>query len=211
MTRDYLVRATYNYLQRFATTEKNLRDVLERKVRRRLLDAKADIWGLTEDAGGDTDVGTGRDIDEEDGSGQDSGELYIQAQGWIEEIVQKAVKQNLVNDRQFAAARAVSLVRGGNSKMMVVQKLQAKGVDSDVVAEVMQDLSDEHKDMDLSAAVKYVRKRRFGAFSSRHDGTEVVEKELASMCRAGFPYGLVNKILKMSKDELEEILFQIRF
>lgn len=176
LTRDYLVRATYNYLQRFATTERNLRDVLDRKVRRRLPES-------------------------------DSDELYEQAKEWIEDIVQKTVQQNLVNDRQFAEARAASLIRSGNSKMKISQKLQAKGVTPDIVEEVIQGLSEQYEDMDFLAAVKYVRKRRFGAFSNRHDGRDIVEKELASMCRAGFSYTLANRILKMPHEELEELLY----
>ncbi|MCK5425298.1 MAG: RecX family transcriptional regulator [Emcibacter sp.] len=177
LSRDYLVRATYNYLQRFATTEKNLALVLDRKVRRRLPES-------------------------------DGQELYSQAKGWIEDIVQKAVQQNLVNDRQFAEARARSLTRGGNSKRNIAQKLQAKGVAADMVDEVMQNLSEQYEDMDFFAAVKYARKRRFGSFSTRHDGQELVEKELASMCRAGFSYTLAGKILKMTHDELEDMLYQ---
>ena len=177
LTRDYLVRATYNYLQRFATTEKNLAVVLERKVRRRLPES-------------------------------DFEDIYQQAQQWIEDIVQKAVRQNLVNDQQFATARAASLIRSGNSKMMISQKLQAKGVSPDLVAEVMQALSEQYEDMDFLAAVKYARKRRFGAFSIRHDGKEIMEKELASMCRAGFSYALTSRTLKMPREELEVVLYK---
>lgn len=176
LTRDYLIRATYNYLQRFATTEKNLGRVLDRKVRRRLPDTDCDA-------------------------------LYDQAKDWIEDIVHKAVQQNLVNDRQFAHARAASLIRSGNSKMKIIQKLQAKGVTPDVIADVMQNLSDQHEDMDFLAAVKYARKRRFGAFSIRHNGKDIVEKERASMCRAGFSYSLAGRVLNMPHDAMEDILY----
>lgn len=176
LTRDYLVRATYSYLQRFATTEKNLGSVLDRKARRRLPDTDFDA-------------------------------LYLQAQGWIRDIVQKAVQQNLVNDRQFARARAASLIRSGNSRMRTSQKLQAKGVSPDVVAEAMQGLSENHEDMDFLAAVKYARKRRFGDFNIRHNGKDIVKKELASMCRAGFSYTVAGKVLKMPHDELETLLY----
>ncbi|VAW05523.1 hypothetical protein MNBD_ALPHA01-66 [hydrothermal vent metagenome] len=184
LTRDYLLRATYSYLQRFATTEKNLRDVLACKVRRRLPEA-----------------------DPETETETDNGELYARAQEWIDDIVQKAVQQNIVNDRQFATSRAKSLIRSGNSRMKIAQKLRARGVTADLVTEVMEDLSEQYEDMDFLAAVKYVRKRRFGAFSTRHDGREIVEKELASLCRAGFSYGLGNRILKMPREELEEMLY----
>ncbi len=180
LTRDYLLRATYSYLQRFATTEKNLRDVLARKVRRRLLEQDPET---------------------------DNGKLYAQAQGWIDDIVQKMVQQDIVNDRQFATSRAKSLIRSGNSRMKIAQKLRARGVSADLVAEVMEYISEQYEDMDFLAAVKYVRKRRFGAFSSRHDGAEIVDRELASLCRAGFSYGLGSRILKMPREELEDILY----
>jgi len=119
----------------------------------------------------------------------------------------KTVQQKLVDDRQFAEARAASLIRSGNSKMKITQKLLAKGVKPHMVEEVMQNLSEQHEDMDFLAAVKYARKRRFGAFSMRHDGAEPVEKELASMCRAGFSYALAGRILKMPREELEDALY----
>ncbi|VAV93084.1 hypothetical protein MNBD_ALPHA02-1238 [hydrothermal vent metagenome] len=175
LSRDYLVRATYNYLQRFATTEKNLRAVLGRKVHRRMPES-------------------------DDGA--------LQALVWIDEIVQKAVAQNLVNDRQYAEAKARSLMRSGNSTRTIYQKLLAKGIAASLATEVMAALAEEFEDMDFLAAVKYARKRRFGAFSIRHDGNELVEKELASMCRAGFPYELVSRILMMSRVELEDILYE---
>ncbi|MCF6197381.1 MAG: RecX family transcriptional regulator [Emcibacter sp.] len=176
LSRDYLVRATYNYLQRFATTEKNLRAVLGRKVHRRMPES-------------------------------DDGALQATAMVWIDEIVQKAVAQNLVNDRQYAEAKARSLMRSGNSTRTIHQKLLAKGIAASLATEVMAALAEEFEDMDFLAAVKYARKRRFGAFSIRHDGNELVEKELASMCRAGFSYGLANRILMMPREELEDILY----
>lgn len=178
LTRSYLLNATYSYLQKFATTEKNLMDVLDRKARRRL-----------------------PETDHED--------LYDQAKVWIAEIVEKSVEQGLVNDRSFAEVRAASLLRSGNSKMKISQKLQAKGVSGEIVSDVMDILSEQHEDIDLLAAVKYARKRRFGAFSLRHDGEEIMEKELASMCRAGFSYGLSSKILTMDNKGLDEILYGI--
>lgn len=176
LTRDYLLRATYNYLERYATTEKNLRQVLDRKVKRRLPE-------------------------------QAMPELYEEAQGWITEIVHKAVAQNLVNDHSYAQARAASLSRSGNSTRTIMQKLQARGIAPSLASEVIEKLKSEGNDPDLLAAVKYIRRRRFGKFSLRHDGNEIMEKELASLCRAGFSYTLAREILRLSREELDDILF----
>jgi len=176
LTRDYLVRATYSYLQRFATTEKNLRRVLDRKVRRRLPESCSE-------------------------------ELYAEAKLWIDDILQKAIGQNLVNDHIFAEGRAKSLIRSGHSKRQTGQKLLAKGVAPDMAAQVIQKLAAQHEDIDFLSAVKYIRKRRFGAFSLRHDGKALVQKELASMSRAGFSYETASRTLKMTRAQLEEILY----
>lgn len=177
LTRDYLLRATYSYLQKFATTEKNLRDVLLRKARRRLL-------------------------------ADDDGELYAEAKVWIDGIVQKAVDQKLVDDHQFALSRAASLARSGNSRQKIMQKLLARGVIPDMVREVMDSLAEQHPDMDFIAAVKYARKRRFGAFANDHNGEQGREKHRAGMCRAGFSYSIADRVLKMSRAELEDALYQ---
>ncbi len=144
------------------------------------------------------------------GEEENSDSLYDEAQTWIEEIVTRAVEQNLVNDRSFAAAKSASLNRNGNSRRTISHKLQAKGVAPTVVDEVLHDLAEEMDDLDLDyvAAVKYLRKRRFGAFSLRHDGGDIIEKELASLCRAGFSYQMALKVLKMPRDELEEVMYQ---
>lgn len=183
LSRDYLIRAAYSYLQRFATTEKNLRDVLDRKVRRRM--------------------GPG-------GESEGWEELYREALVWIDEIVQKAVDQNLVNDRTYAEAKSASLNRSGNSRLHIAQKLLAKGIAPDVIEEVLQNMAEgcDKDEFDHNAAVKYVRKRRFGGFSLRHDGTAVLDKELASLCRAGFSYSLAVRVLKMTRLELEEVIYR---
>ncbi|MCF8475194.1 MAG: RecX family transcriptional regulator [Emcibacter sp.] len=182
VTRDYLVRATYSYLQKFATTEKNLKDVLERKVRR--------IMAVSDD-----------------NVSIEHGQLFENTQEWIDDIVAQMVSLNLVNDREYAESRARSLIRNGNSKVMIIQKLRTKGVPSGLIDDIISNLSEQLEDQDALAAVRYIKKRRFGAFNSRHDNSEIIEKELASMCRAGFSYTLGHRTLGMAREELEEILY----
>lgn len=177
------MRATYSYLERFATTEKNLRDVLERKVRR-ILSRHRDDPQMAE------------------------GPEFEQIKLWIEEIVSTCLEQNLVNDKSYAEARTRSLLRSGNSTMMVGQKLRAKGVSVELIASVLETYEADNPDADYLAAIRYAKRRRFGPFSIRHDGSEVIEKELASLCRAGFSYALAQKILKQSKETLEEKFYE---
>lgn len=176
MTREYLLGTAYRYLERFATTEKNLRLILERKARRRLY--------MSETGDSESDLGA--------------------AKIWIEEIVRSAVEKNLVNDRQYAIARARALYRSGNSKSLIVRKLLARGVPDALAGDVMAELAQENEGLERLAAIRYIKKRRFGAFSIREGEGE---KQLAALCRAGFSYALAREVLKMSRDELEEMLY----
>lgn len=177
LSRDYLLRSTYRYLEKYATTTANLYFILNRKVNR-ILENKQDIE-----------------------------ELRIQCQQWINEIVENCVKNQLVNDRIYATSRANSLLISGNSINIIKNKLRAKGVPHDILTDVIAEIHRQKPNVNIISAIKYVKKRRFGPFrlKEKHDKTQ--QKELSAMARAGFSYNDASKILNSSCEELEEILY----
>ncbi|WP_321392346.1 regulatory protein RecX [Emcibacter sp.] len=177
ITPEYLRNATYRYLERYASSEENLRRVLREKVKRRLR--------------------------LEDGSG----DLTTEHEGWIDEVVQYCRKHALINDELYAASKARSFVRSGNSRSKIIQKLLSKGISRSLVDKVLSELSTEMQDSELFAAVGYVRRRRFGAFAVKPCNEDKREKEMASMARAGFSYELSRQVLDKDREELEDILF----
>jgi regulatory protein len=89
----------------------------------------------------------------------------------------------------------------------VTHKLFAKLVTSEIIDRVLSEIKEQMPEANKFAAAKYIRKRRFGAFRLRKKDEKAMEKEKASMYRAGFSFGLVDDILKMNLTELEDIIF----
>ncbi|MEO9788230.1 MAG: RecX family transcriptional regulator, partial [Aurantimonas coralicida] len=82
----------------------------------------------------------------------------------IDETVAKFVELKLVDDRAYGEARVLSLRRRGTSQRMVAAKLSEKGVERDLVEELL--AADETSDR--QAAFAYARRRRLGPHRLRH-------------------------------------------
>ncbi len=109
VTADWLFRAAAYYLERYASTEGNLRRVLGRKVDRRV-----------------------RTHDEEPDT-----ETRAAFAAMVDETVAKFVELKLVDDRTFAESRLRTLRRVGTSGRQAAAKLAQKGVGRDTVEAVM--------------------------------------------------------------------------
>ena len=105
LSRESLERAALRYLERYDSTEDNLRRVLER-VARRQLDA-----------------------------GEPDSELRESARGWIAEVVARAVELRWLDERRYAEGLVRQLRRRGTSHRASWQKLRHKGVPDALIRE----------------------------------------------------------------------------
>lgn len=103
--------------------------------------------------------------------------------GWIDEVVAKAVRSGLVDDRSYAGAKLGSLLRRGASARGARMALSAKGIEPDIVAAAISDAAPD----ELAQARRYVERRHLGRWRSRPDETSR-QRDLAALARAGFPY-----------------------
>ena len=101
----------------------------------------------------------------------------------IDETVAKFVELKLVDDRAYGEARVLSLRRRGTSQRMVAAKLSEKGVERDLVEELL--AADETSDR--QAAFAYARRRRLGPHRLRNRA-ERRDRDVAAMVRAGFGF-----------------------
>lgn len=128
--------------------------------------------------------------------------------GWIADVAAKCVRLGYVDDRQYATYRFESLLMKGKPVRVIEQDLRHKGVPADIVRDLLAEAFEESEaDLNLAAAAAYAKRRRFGAFR-RPDlaAEERLEKEKASMMRAGFSFSVVEKALSASEKELLELL-----
>jgi regulatory protein len=113
---------------------------------------------------------------------------------WVDELVEKLIRNGLINDSTYAGMKAHALRASGRSSRMIAQKLRMKGVSTELVqqklAEATAELSEEE------AARIWARKKRLGPF--RRDGKtreENRQRDLAALARAGFSFGIAKKII----------------
>ncbi len=182
ITQEYLIGAAYRYLGRYASTEGNLKNILHRKAAKILRE--------------DNDL-----------SHEDKVKINEKSAFWIDEIVKKSVKQGLVDDYLYARAKAKSYLRSGNSKTQITHKLYAKLVQPKIVAQVLVEIDSQILDIDIFAAAKYIKKRRFGSFRVKEKDEKSQEKEKNAMLRAGFSYETISKTLQIKQSDLEDIIF----
>ncbi|HEX8538685.1 MAG TPA: regulatory protein RecX [Cystobacter sp.] len=122
-----------------------------------------------------------------------------EAIGWVTALVEKLVRNGLVNDQAYAETKAHSLRASGRSARVIAQKLKLKGVAKEVVAQKVAEASAELSEE--AAALIWARKKRLGPFrrdlKTRPDNRQ---RDLAAMARAGFPFAMAKKIIDGSAD-----------
>lgn len=170
-----------SYLGRYASTAENLRQVLRRRVRRRL---GAEASGDREDAAA--------------------------AKTLIDALVQRYRETGLVNDAAYAAGRARRGVAQGRSLRRIAVGLAAKGVGAADTAAAIASLREEATDPELAAAIAFARRRRLGPFRRDphpHDrAPELHRAELAAFARAGFTRRTADSVLACPDEAAVQVL-----
>jgi regulatory protein len=110
----------------------------------------------------------------------------------IEAILIRYREAGLLDDAAYAAGRAGSLHRRGDSLKAIRARLAAKGVAAEVVAGAVDSLREVGPDPDLAAACAFARRRRLGPF--RRTASDRA-RELGAFARAGFSRRVAEAVL----------------
>jgi regulatory protein len=121
----------------------------------------------------------------------------------IEALVERYQGSGLLDDNAYAAARAQSLHRRGDSLHAIRARLQAKGIAAETVAAALGTLRDSAADPDLAAACAFARRRRLGPYRR---GAADRERDLAAFARAGFSRPVAEAVLRCPDPEAAEAL-----
>ncbi len=124
-------------------------------------------------------------------------------------IVARLGEVGLVNDAAFATTRAKRMSSGGRSRRAISAHLAQKGVDAATVREAVS----HDAGAELAAAIAFARKRRLGPFArdaeegETRDARRAAErKALGTMARAGFDFGVCERVLRMDREDADERL-----
>ena len=126
-----------------------------------------------------------------------------EALGWVDEVLVYCERLGYLEDARYARGKARSMRRRGASERKIRAKLAEKGVAGELVDAP---LEAEGGDAELVAALRLVRRRRFGPFARAEVDRDAHRKQLAALGRAGFGYDTARRALEMDREEAEERL-----
>jgi regulatory protein len=128
-----------------------------------------------------------------------------EASVWIETLVEQLDKSGIVDDQAYAEGRMRALFRLGVSPKSISQRLGQKGVNSNLIQQVISELYTKTTDPNLSAAKNLVKRRRLGPYRQSNKREERQYKDLAAVARAGFDFQTAYKVIYAeSIEDLEQ-------
>jgi regulatory protein len=113
----------------------------------------------------------------------------------VDALVARYVAAGLVDDKAYAAQRAASLRRQGNSRFAIRGKLALKGVESTLIERALGELDGDDAQGEIAAACALVRRRRLGPLRPAAARIDSWQKDLAALARAGFSLGVARRVL----------------
>ena len=124
---------------------------------------------------------------------------------WINEILEKLIANDLLDDAHYAEIKCFSLHRRGASKSRIGIKLREKGISQDIIERVLKLLDNDSTEPELIAAAITARRRKLGPYRDARNRKTFRLKDLASLARAGFSYTIANRIVDSeTTDQLEK-------
>ena len=126
----------------------------------------------------------------------------------IDELITKLEKAGILNDQLYAESKARSMARQGKSFRQIEGKLYTLGITDNQKDQAIEELTNTEGHSDRVGAAKFIRRRRFGPYKTTPDRSERRDKELLSLVRNGFDYGLAGALLDLeSIEEIADIIY----
>lgn len=120
----------------------------------------------------------------------------------LETLISRFQSIGFLNDSAYASGLRYSLSERGYSASRISQTLRQKGISPDWLQEasVSTPLDPNH---DWLAALRWIKKKRLGAYSTREANPN---RSLSSLARAGFEFDIARKALSLTIEEIEDQL-----
>ena len=123
------------------------------------------------------------------------------ARAQADTLLTELIAAGILNDRAHAEQQAGALRRRGLSRQAVIARLAAKGLDSDDIQSALGEIDAPSEDPDLEAAVRYVRRRRLGAYRRPEERLDRRDRDLAALARQGFGHELAREVIDSDDPE----------
>lgn len=124
----------------------------------------------------------------------------------IEKVVADLIKAGFINDTEFAASKARLMARQGRSVAQIGLKLQEMAFSDADQSQALDELGEDKNTLDLRAAARFVKRRRFGPYKPEETRQERRDKELASLARQGFSFDVATRVIDAPEIEIIEAI-----
>ena len=116
-----------------------------------------------------------------------------EAMAWIEEILSDFQRFGYLNDERYSELKIKDYLAAGKSPRYIHGKLREKGIDENIITELL-----SQQDYDpYEAALRLARKKHIGPYSpSEEIRKERRTKDMAVLARAGFDYEVVVRVIE---------------
>lgn len=112
----------------------------------------------------------------------------------VDALIERFLRSGLLNDADYAAARAATLHRRGASSRGIRMRLAEKGVDGGQIDQALDSLEDETGGTDIRGAFNFARRRRLGPWR-KTDRDSHRDRDMAALGRQGYSYEIVRRIV----------------
>ncbi|MGH7048363.1 MAG: RecX family transcriptional regulator [Stellaceae bacterium] len=121
----------------------------------------------------------------------------------VDALIERYCRAGLLDDAAYAAARARTLLRRGESTTRIRARLAASGIETSLATAAVRELRSGEADLDLAAACVFARRRRLGPY--RRGQADPV-RDLGAFARAGFSRTVAARVLACADIETVEAL-----
>lgn len=127
-------------------------------------------------------------------------EIPNEAPAWIEKIITQMVDLGYIDNNRYAENTFRRLTEAGKSVRSIAYKLKQAGLEEDVLSDLIEEQETTSGELDLTSALKLVKKRKLGLYRPESQRAAYAQKDLAVLGRAGFSYEIAQKALKGEED-----------
>lgn len=115
-----------------------------------------------------------------------------EAKIWIDEIISYCEKYGYINDNRYAEIKINNYLLAGKPARYIKQKMQQKGIDEEIVDKILQNSEIDETQL----ALNFAAKKKIGPFRPQTiDNKQNLQKDLATLVRAGFSYDIAKEII----------------
>jgi len=113
----------------------------------------------------------------------------------VDELLARFQSSGIVDDSRFAASAIRTLRQRGLGERAILHRLSAKGLEAQTVRDALTRIDADAEQPELSAAIRFVKRRKLGAYRKTPATAKERHKDLQALARAGFSYDVAQRAL----------------